>query len=84
MRKLIICLAIATVAVSCKKIQAGGNKNAIKMEEGQERYSDDKQVGLEGQSHEEGAKHGEVAGHGEVAKTDSATAKKADSAKAEH
>lgn len=78
MRKLIICLAIATVAVSCKKIQAGGNKNVIKMEEGQERYSDDKQVGLEGQSHEEGAKHGEVA------KTDSATAKKADSAKAEH
>ena len=41
MKKLVICLALATVAVSCKKIQAGGNKNIIKLEEGTERYSDD-------------------------------------------
>lgn len=33
MKKLVICLALATVAVSCKKIQAGGNKNIIKLEE---------------------------------------------------
>ena len=44
MKKLIICLAIATVAVSCKKIQAGGNKNTLKLEEGVERYSDDEQT----------------------------------------
>jgi len=44
MKKLIICLAVATVAVSCKKIQAGGNKNTLKLEEGVERYSDDEQT----------------------------------------
>lgn len=83
MRKLIICLAIATVAVSCKKIQAGGNKSVLKMEEGTERYSDDKQVGLEGQSHDAAPKHGEEAkaGHEAAPKSDSASAKKADSAK---
>ncbi|MBB4805611.1 outer membrane protein OmpA-like peptidoglycan-associated protein [Chryseobacterium defluvii] len=41
MRKLIICLAVASLAVSCKKIQAGGNKGTLKLEEGVERYSDD-------------------------------------------
>lgn len=81
MKKLIICLAIATVAVSCKKIQAGGNKSVIMMEEGQERYSDDKQVGLEGQSHGEEAKHGAEANHEVAPKADSVVAKKADSAK---
>lgn len=49
MKKLVLCLALATIAVSCKKIQAGGNKNIIKMEEGAERYSDDVQGG--GESH---------------------------------
>lgn len=44
MKKLVICLALATVAVSCKKIQAGGNKSVIKLEEGVERYSDDEQT----------------------------------------
>jgi hypothetical protein len=44
MKKLIICLAIAAVAVSCKKIQAGGNHGVIKLEEGVERYSDDEQT----------------------------------------
>ncbi|NML57379.1 hypothetical protein [Chryseobacterium cheonjiense] len=44
MKKLVICLALATVAVSCKKIQAGGNKKVIKLEEGVERYSDDEQT----------------------------------------
>ena len=58
MRKLIICLAVATVAVSCKKIQAGGNKNIIKLEEGTERYSDDHQGGGEGHGHEAAAGHG--------------------------
>ena len=44
MKKLVLCLALATVAVSCKKIQAGGNKSVIKLEEGTERYSDDHQT----------------------------------------
>ncbi len=44
MKKLVICLALATVAVSCKKIQAGGNKDVIKLEEGVDRYSDDEQT----------------------------------------
>lgn len=51
MKKLIIFLAVATVAVSCKKIQAGGNKNTLKLEEGVERYSDDPQGGGEAHGH---------------------------------
>ncbi|SHL67695.1 hypothetical protein [Chryseobacterium polytrichastri] len=91
MRKLIICLAIATVAVSCKKIQAGGNKNIIKLEEGAERYSDDHQGGTEAHGHEGAAEHKEAATaekHGaEAPKADSTAAVKpaeADKAKAEH
>ncbi|MBL1220855.1 hypothetical protein JET18_08405 [Chryseobacterium sp. L7] len=62
MKKLIICLAVATVAVSCKKIQAGGNKNTLKLEEGVERYSDDAQGG--GEAH---GGHEATAGHKEAA-----------------
>ncbi|WP_294303585.1 hypothetical protein [uncultured Chryseobacterium sp.] len=73
MKKLVICLALATVAVSCKKIQAGGNKDVIKLEEGVERYSDDEQTSGEqdnlskyrGDAHE---------GHEAPAKTDTAGA----------
>ncbi|MBK1896859.1 hypothetical protein [Chryseobacterium paridis] len=91
MKKLIICLAIASVAVSCKKIQAGGNKNTLKLEEGAERYSDDVQGGGEAHGHEAAAEHKEdvVAEkhETEAPKTDSAAAKKpaeAEKAKAEH
>ena len=72
MKKLVICLALATVAVSCKKIQAGGNKSVIKLEEGVERYSDDEQTS----GHEEDLSkgHGHAAEHGthetEAPKTD--------------
>ncbi|MGE4514567.1 MAG: hypothetical protein AB7E26_12250 [Chryseobacterium sp.] len=69
MKKLIICLALATVAVSCKKIQAGGNKDVIKLEEGAERYSDD----------EQSSEHGKLSehnGHETSAKTDTAGAAK--------
>lgn len=41
MKKLVICLAVAAVAVSCKKLPEGGNKGVLKLEEGTERYSDD-------------------------------------------
>lgn len=85
MKKLIICLAIATVAVSCKKIQAGGNKNTLKLEEGVERYSDDHQGGHDGHSAEPAhATPAHGAHETEAPKTDSATAKHTDSAKAEH
>ena len=90
MKKLVLCLALATVAVSCKKIQAGGNKNIIKLEEGTERYSDDHQGGSEahGTAHEATTPaHAEPAkdAHGtEAPKTDSTAAKKQEPAKAEH
>lgn len=58
MKKLIICLAVATVAVSCKKIQAGGNKGTLKLEEGVERYSDDHQGGGESHGHASAGTHG--------------------------
>ncbi|WP_276878496.1 hypothetical protein [Chryseobacterium joostei] len=67
MRKLIICLAIATVAVSCKKVPAGGNKNTLKLEEGVERYSDDVQGGGEAHGHEAAAEHKEEAAKPEAA-----------------
>ncbi|MFZ4928767.1 hypothetical protein [Chryseobacterium sp. Mn2064] len=91
MKKLIICLAIATVAVSCKKVPAGGNKNTLKLEEGVERYSDDAQGG-EAHGHEapaaaEGHKE-EAAAKPEAPKADSAVAAKPAEAekapKAEH
>ena len=41
MKKIILVFACASFVVSCKKIQAGGNKGVLKMEEGAERYSDD-------------------------------------------
>ncbi|MGE8528869.1 hypothetical protein [Chryseobacterium rhizosphaerae] len=82
MRKLVICLAIATVAVSCKKVSAGGNKGTLKLEEGVERYSDDAQGG-KAHGHEaaaEGHKE-EAAAKPEAPKTDSAAAKSADAPK---
>ena len=76
MKKLVICLAIATVAVSCKKVSAGGNKNTLKLEEGVERYSDDPQG--EAHGHEAGAaEHKEEA----APKTDSTAAAKPAEAK---
>lgn len=85
MKKLIICLAIATVAVSCKKIQAGGNKGTLKLEDGVERYSDDHQGGHDGHSAEPAhATPAHGAHETEAPKKDSATAKHTDSAKAGH
>lgn len=78
MKKLVVALAIATVAVSCKKIQAGGNKNTLKLEEGVERYSDDHQGGAEAHGHAAApAHHEETAAHSvDVSKTDSVTTEK--------
>ena len=41
MKKIILAVAIAGLAISCQKIQAGGNKGALKMQDGVERYTDD-------------------------------------------
>lgn len=84
MKKLVLCLALATVAVSCKKIQAGGNKNIIKMEEGTERYSDDHQGGAEGHGHGGAhevaapAEHGHETPATDATKKDSTTAETVD------
>ncbi len=71
MKKLVICLAIATVAVSCKKVPQGGNRGALKLEEGVERYSDDHQGGEAHATHEAAAEHKE-----EAAKPEAETPKK--------
>lgn len=41
MKKVILGVAIAGLALSCKKVQAGGNIGVLKMEAGTERYTDD-------------------------------------------
>ncbi len=41
MKKLVLGVAMMSLFVSCKKIQAGANHGVLKMEEGAERYSDD-------------------------------------------
>ncbi|MEG0761783.1 hypothetical protein SAMN05421796_110102 [Chryseobacterium piscicola] len=80
MKKLMIGLALATVVVSCKKIQAGGNKNTLKLEEGVERYSDDHQGGGDAHGHAAAPAHHEAdsAKHQteEAHKKDSATVAK--------
>ncbi|RXM51136.1 MULTISPECIES: hypothetical protein [unclassified Chryseobacterium] len=78
MKKLVICLAIATVAVSCKKVPQGGNKGTLKLEEGVDRYSDDHQGGEAHATHEAAAEHKEEAAKPEAAapKTDSTAAAK--------
>ncbi|MBV8327600.1 hypothetical protein [Chryseobacterium sp.] len=87
MKKLVLCLAIATVAVSCKKVPAGGNRAVIKLEDGVERYSDDVQGGAEAHTtgHEAAPEHKEeAAAKPEAVKTDStaAAAKPAETEKA--
>lgn len=87
MKKLVICLALATVAVSCKKIQAGGNKGTLKLEEGTERYSDDPQGKAHENGHEAASMHVEettaVKPEAQPSKTDSTSmAKPAEAEKA--
>ena len=41
MKKVILGVAIAGLAMSCQKIQPGGNQAALRMEDGVERYSDE-------------------------------------------
>ncbi|REC59267.1 hypothetical protein DRF65_26910 [Chryseobacterium pennae] len=92
MKKLVICLAIATVAVSCKKVPQGGSKAVLKLEEGVERYSDDPQGGEAHGAHgAAAAEHKEEAAKPEAVapKTDSTAAakpaeKKEEAPKAEH
>lgn len=41
MKKLVLGVALASLVISCKKIQAGSNHAVLKMEEGQEHYRND-------------------------------------------
>lgn len=43
MKKYILVIATFALVVACKKIQPGGNKNILKLDENTQRYSDDKQ-----------------------------------------
>ena len=44
MKKIVLGLSlVALMAVSCKKLPEGGNKNILKLEDGVERYTDDAQ-----------------------------------------
>ena len=56
MKKVLLGLAVAAIALSCKKIPAGGNHGRLKLEDDVERYSDDHQEG--------GASHGDAHAHG--------------------
>ncbi len=38
MKKLVLVLFVAGLAMSCKDVQAGGNQGVLRMEEGVERY----------------------------------------------
>ena len=38
MKKIVLILAVTTLAVGCKKVSEGGNKGVLRMEEGAERY----------------------------------------------
>ena len=51
MKKVLLGISIAMLAVSCKKMADGGNKGRLKLETGVERYDDDAQGG----SHASGA-----------------------------
>ena len=86
MKKIMICLAVASIAVSCKKIQAGGNKQVIKLEEGVSRYSDDEQTSGEEEDLGVEFKNNDNATplKAESPKTDSTAAKKPDSTKTQH
>ena len=41
MKKIILGVAVAGLVISCQKVQAGGNKGVMQMEDGAERYADD-------------------------------------------
>lgn len=41
MKKLVLGIALASLVISCKKIQAGSNHAILKMEEDQEHYRND-------------------------------------------
>lgn len=43
MKKYILAIATLALVVACKKVQPGGNKNILKLEEGVQRYTDDEQ-----------------------------------------
>lgn len=81
MKKLILVIAVAGLAMSCKKVPQGGNPAVLKLSEDTHRYSDDGQ----GAEHEEAAVASEAkSGNHEAAKTDSTAVKPKDSTEVKH
>lgn len=53
MKKSLLGFAVLLMALSCKKIPEGGNKNILKLEEGVERYDTNEERGSHSEaSHE--------------------------------
>ena len=81
MKKIILGVALASLVISCKKIQAGGNKGVLKLDENTERYSDDE---IHGDGMPAATHHTEEVSKDSAKITDAhATAVKSDSAKVE-
>ena len=79
MKKIILGVALASLVISCKKIQAGGNKGVLKLDENTERYSDDE---IHGDGMPAATHHAEEASKDSAETTEThATSVKTDSAK---
>lgn len=80
MKKLVLGVALASLVISCKKIQAGSNHAILKMEEGTERYTDDhmhgEPMGSKPTAEKAEKDSSTVTGHAESAKKDSAKVEK--------
>lgn len=61
MKKYIFAIATLSFVVSCQKIQPGGNKNILKLDEGVETYYDDHRGS--GEAHGEEGHHATTAAH---------------------
>lgn len=81
MKKIILGVALASLVISCQKIQEGSNKGVLKLDENTERYSDDE---IHGDGMPAATHHTEeVSKDSATTKEAQATAVKSDSAKVE-
>ena len=81
MKKIILGVALASLVISCKKIQAGSNKGVLKLDENTERYSDDE---IHGDGMPAATSHAEEVSKDSAKTTEThTTAVKTDSAKVE-
>lgn len=81
MKKIILGVALASLVISCKKIQEGSNKGVLKLDENTERYSDDE---IHGDGMPAATHHAEETSKDSAETTEThATSVKTDSAKVE-